>query len=345
MSDLLIRLADFLESHRHHSDIHIVAHSSEPFDLPSETDESEKVTASRVLEGDGALEGISVPAPEGRSGFTHFLDGVQQSQVVFFWGPVPVVYAHTAAVIRERRADGTLDTWDAVDSEALYLTFGHLPQGALSRLQSMGLPLQDVKLPADDPPSMVLMYRRTRNAIGHQRARLEQDLAQRWQQACPPASGAWLMVDGNVQDPSIQVRSHMRLPAHNVVGVVKNCRSAYFTLEQQARIYRLREGERSPVFQAASARGVCSFYERLFNSSGLDLLFGLVRLELAQPDRLDHVAPLASSVAGWMLLERAPLSCPDSRWHQMVYPIFDCEQYLKATGPSATVRRAALLGV
>ena len=47
-------------------------------------------------------------------------------------------------------------------------------------------------------------------------------------------------------------------------------------------------------------------------------------------------------ISRWLLAERAPLSLPDSRWDKMIYPIRDCEQYMKSLAPSHTSLDARL---
>ena len=73
--------------------------------------------------------------------------------------------------------------------------------------------------------------------------------------------------------------------------------------------------------------------ERLRDPAGRDPMWGLVRVEAALPDAADAPALLtrrADAISRALLAEVAPLALPDARWDKMVYPIRDCEQFLKA---------------
>ena len=72
--------------------------------------------------------------------------------------------------------------------------------------------------------------------------------------------------------------------------------------------------------------------ERLRDPVGHDPLWGLVRVEIAQPPRisLDDVGPQADTISRWILAESSPLAMPDARWDKMVYGIRDCEEFLRA---------------
>jgi hypothetical protein len=62
-------------------------------------------------------------------------------------------------------------------------------------------------------------------------------------------------------------------------------------------------------------------------------MWGLVRLEAALPDAAEAPAAAAArfdAASRAVLAEAAPLALPDGRWDKMVYPIRDCEQFLKA---------------
>ena len=81
--------------------------------------------------------------------------------------------------------------------------------------------------------------------------------------------------------------------------------------------------------QTRNLTPVRSFYLRLRPHHARDIFWGLVRVEMAR----SHEPAMADVVAGWLLAETAPLSLPDARWDRLLYPIRDCEQYLRSRAP------------
>jgi hypothetical protein len=78
---------------------------------------------------------------------------------------------------------------------------------------------------------------------------------------------------------------------------------------------------------------VASWYLRLRDPAGRDPMWGLVRIEAALPDAAESPAAVEArfdAASRAVLAEAAPLALPDGRWDKMVYPIRDCEQFLKA---------------
>ena len=61
-------------------------------------------------------------------------------------------------------------------------------------------------------------------------------------------------------------------------------------------------------------------------------MWGLVRVEVAHPDRVDEhaIGARADEVSRWILAEATPVSLPDARWDKMVYGVRDCEEFLRA---------------
>jgi hypothetical protein len=168
----------------------------------------------------------------------------------------------------------------------------------------------------DHPVSAAL---RARELVQNRREALETSLAEEW---CK-AEDRVLFVDGGL-------RGSDRLAAcENVVGVVKSHRTLYSTSTELPVILGLETGHRSNVFavETGSRAPVWSWYLRLRDSSGRDPFFGLVRVEVAVGADAGERAELVSR---WILAELAPLALPDTRWHNLVYPIHDCEQYLRS---------------
>lgn len=262
------------------------------------------------------LEG---PAP---SGFTHFLDGIERSCIVGYVGIVPIVYGYVAAVVRERR-DGEFGTLAVREREGFFLPFAHL---APKRWREAGLPadaLHDSE--ADDSDRHpVRLAERGRAAVKRQRERLEAEVAGEW--ARVRASG-WLWIDGPAHiSPDV-------LATGRAVGVIKSHRTHFLSADQMHRVLVMEAACRSSVFRPARppVGEVHSWYVRLRSRAHRDLHFGLVRVEsAARPETTE----LAGEISRWLLRETAPLSLPDPRWDTVLYPIRDCEQFLRARMPT-----------
>jgi hypothetical protein len=94
---------------------------------------------------------------------------------------------------------------------------------------------------------------------------------------------------------------------------------------------RLPAGYRSSVYApiTRTLAPVRAWGLRLWPWEGKDLLYGLVRVEVA----LANEAPeRADEISRWILAERAPVSAPDRRWDRLLYGVHSVEQYLKARG-------------
>jgi hypothetical protein len=114
---------------------------------------------------------------------------------------------------------------------------------------------------------------------------------------------------------------------------VKSHRTLYAEGDELQRIFELRARERSSVFRVTSPKRtpVASWYLRLREPAGHDPLWGLVRVEIAQPTAADRsLADRADEVSRWVLAETAPPALPDGRWDKMVYGVRDCEEFLRA---------------
>jgi len=276
-----------------------------------------------------ALTGRPVRAADS-SGFTHFLDGIQVTRQVAFFDHLPVVFAHVAAAIRERR-ERRLSTWGEPRRRDLVLApVTVAPEGAVG-----------VRAPGDTPEEVhPLRWRELiRREVDRLRETLERDLAARWivEHDRARETGA-LLVDGGITDREAVSR---RLHDHGaLVGVVKSHHTQYFAGAAQEAVWSLREGERSFAFQLRGPAGVevLSWYLRLREPVAAPT-FGLVRVEAARSLGLGAV----DRISAWLLRERSPLSLPDGRWDKMVYPVRDVELYLRSLAPSAGVLTGALL--
>ena len=276
-----------------------------------------------------------VPAAVVANQFNYFLDGIQRSWLLYYQGFVPVYYGYIAAVIRER-VDRTLQTWHYAVDEALYLPKHLLDDVELARLEDAEIsivdtdPEQRINLANLQPMELQEI---ARNAIGNRREKLEAQLAEYWIKE-KPANAGWLVVDGSI------TISPMVASQEKILGIIKSHNTQYFPFPEQDVILNLAAGERSSIFQPPFRSDdhpkVCSCYLRLRSNSangeilpGQDLYFGLVRLEVAMVEKQQ-----IDEVSCWLLTECRPLSMPDSRWDRMIYPIRDCEQFLRSKEPS-----------
>jgi hypothetical protein len=156
------------------------------------------------------------------------------------------------------------------------------------------------------------------------REQLEQRLAERW---CSTERDR-LFIDGGISGSDAVAVSSC------TVGVVKSHRTLYAEGDALRTILGLGHRERSSVFQITSTRRttVASWYLRLRDPAGHDPMWGLVRVEIANPEPQDlhTLGDRADEVSRWILAEASPLALPDARWDKMVYGIRDCEEFLRA---------------
>jgi hypothetical protein len=279
------------------------------------------------------LEGTTLRARritgDAAAGFTAFLDGTQQSRAVGYVLGVPIVLGTVAAVVRERR-NRRMCTWDHRVESHLYAPLGRLDERLVSALRAdYGDRLVDTTAPHPlrEPPGAhpFSLQERAVHLVQEDRERLETALASRW---CGLDAGM-LFIDGGISG------NESIAQASCVVGVIKSHRTLYAEGEALAMVLALPHGWRSSVFRITSARrsAVASWYLRLRDPAGRDPLWGLVRIEVAAPDRAADpgaVSRRADEVSRWILAEAAPLSLPDARWDKMVYGVRDCEEFLRA---------------
>lgn len=335
---LLRKFAEYLKTQPDSRAFHIVRLQSGGEDEPSGPAPAEPtISSAKIVEGDGEMRSRQVGAPLAPR-FTHFLDGTQRTQVPCYFEMVPVLYGFTGAVIRKRGSDRLMSTFDKLTQENLYCPHSHVDCSGLLRF---GVPVRDVdkwdkgKLePNSAHPAQIRLA--AQQAVSNDRAKLEYALADAWTKSS--SGDEWLLWDGSITG-SVKTQASSRM-----VGVIKSHQTQYFPTVDQAKILSLKVGERSSVFQPTSKgwSPVYSWYLRLHPNEGRDMYFGLIRVEAAaSPDTID----LADEISRWLLGERAPLSLPDSRWDRMIYPIRDCEQYLRSIAPSKVMLEAALSGL
>lgn len=257
--------------------------------------------------------------------FAAFLDGTQTSRVVAYVGGVPIVHGTVAAVVRIRR-NRRLTTWHRpVIVRRLYACLRLLSSEHAHVLQSLDAEVIDTTPARGDPAVHPYVVRdEAVHRVQEDRERAEQELAERW---CSFENEP-LFIDGSISG------SDTVATAACTVGVVKSHRTLYAEGDALQTIFGLRQGERSSVFRVTSPKRmpVASWYLRMRDPLGHDPMWGLIRVEIANPAPLDRdsISRKADEISLWILAETTPLSIPDARWDKMIYGIRDCEEFLRA---------------
>jgi hypothetical protein len=256
--------------------------------------------------------------------FVAFLDGTQTSRVVQYVGGIPIVHGSVAAVIRLRQSR-RMTTWRApLLRRRLFAPLSLLPERVRDALAQSGVEVHDTTATRElESIHPFALQDAALQAVQRDRSALERQLAEAW---CADGEGQ-LFMDGGISESNLVSKSS------SVVGVVKSHQQLYVHGDDLGTILHLAAAERSSVTRVAP-RGrtpVASWYLRLRAASGRDPLWGLVRVEIAEPKGAEKaIGARADEVSRWVLAEALPLALPDGRWDKMVYGIRDCEEFLRA---------------
>ena len=257
--------------------------------------------------------------------FAAFLDGTQASHVVAYIDGVPIVHGTVAAAVRIRR-NRRLTTWRRpLVRRRLYGSLRALRPAHEETLRALGIDLVDTSAAAGETPTHPFTLRdEAVHRVQDDREEAERELAELW---CRIEHEP-LFIDGGISGSESVAR------ASCAIGVVKSHRTLYADGDALQTIFALGRGERSSVFRVTSPKRVpvASWYLRMRDAAGRDPMWGLVRVEVAQPAaiELDQIGARADLVSRWILAEASPLAMPDGRWDKMVYGIRDCEEFLRA---------------
>ena len=292
--------------------------------------EPPRVVSSDVIEST-TVRAVRVVDPA-LVGFDAFLDGVQDSRVVHYCDGIPIVHGRVAAVVRERVLR-RMTTWKRpLCASRLYVPRALVPESVWHRAESAGFDVVDTTdVSADtagalgDDPHPFSVAQRAVDAVKRDRERAERQLAEEW---CTTRSEI-LFIDG-----SIAASDRVSI-APNAVGVIKSHRTLYVTGAAMRVVQSLPLYHRSSVLRVAAYHrtSVASWYLRIRDCVGRDPLWGLLRIEIAMPEKGESrqaITDRANLISRWLLAEMMPVSLPDSRWDKMVYGIRDCEEFLKA---------------
>jgi len=280
-----------------------------------------------IVEGDGDFS-IRDVGPPAASSFRYFLDGIEQTRVCGYVGTVPLVHGYVAAVVRERR-DRAFITWDLIEREIL--AFPHQLVDP-TRFIDIGLPhdalIDSESQPADAHP--IRLAESGRSAVKIQRAICERTLARRWAERDGAGNG-WMLVDGGLAIEPALLRSG------RAVGLVKSHRTQFLSQDHMTATLAMEQGQRSCLFKPVRPEvgEVYSWYLRLRPYRGHDIYWALARIEGRASE---ETVEAADEISRWLLAETAPVALPDTRWDVLLYPIRDCEQFLRARMPTLGFR-------
>lgn len=325
----LDRLRSYLR--QNHSRLRAAPTQAEQTDMLAQAQQSsteDPVASLRVVEH-ATMQAVPVRPVSESNRLRHFLDGIQRQRILYYEGVVPVFYAYLSAVVRsrvERRMCCLHEGIPLLQRDALYAPLRYVD---VDGLRQHGIPLRDTE-PGEPLPSHPALIQQAANRISNDREILERELAQQWLYWLRQrGSEDWLVVDGGIAElASTMTEAHL-------LGLAKTSTSVEraLTPEQMQVVYGLRKGERSSVFAITRAgqAAVYSWFLRLHDPAKGSLLYGLLRVEMpAAEGLLAHVDALSA----WLMEDRVPLSVPDTRYDRLLYPMRDCEQYLRALAPS-----------
>lgn len=269
--------------------------------VPAELVEPGPVTARNV--------GPPLPCPEPLA----FLDGTQRYEVAGYVGAAPLLLAEVSAAVRERTA-GSPRT---VVVERRRLAIGRSEVLAVAAPALDGIDL--LPLASEDAVHPLGDLELARALVDAARGELERKVGALYRRR----SSGWLIVDGSLaESPAWAGDPHM-------LGIARSHASLPFGGADLVAYLQLPCGARSNLFQPASRQRapVYAWGLRLWDWTGKDLLYGLVRVEAAPgPDTRN----LVDTLSRWILAERAPISA-DVRWDRLLYGIHTVQQFLRAT--------------
>ncbi len=274
--------------------------------------EEAAIRPAQLVEGE-VLRSIPLDPPEAWPGTVGYLDGIQQAEIIGYAGSAPLFGAVLGAAVRERRERRLHTVVEARRSVILGRP------AALAAAADALSTLETIPLPDTEPGHPLRDLLNAGEALDQARGALEIVVGDRYRERCD----GWLLVDGALSvsprwagDPRMVAisKSHSILP---------------FDGADLHQYLRLPCGHRSSVYAPAtrSLASVRAWGLRLWPWEGKDLLYGLVRVEVApengSPER-------ASAISRWIMADRAPVSAPDRRWDRLLYGMYSVEQYLKA---------------
>ncbi len=294
--------------------------------------ETLKTNDAEIIEDNKKLKIKQVEITAEKSGFSYFLDGIERKKILFYYRSIPVIYGYVAGVVL-KRADKKMCSVELEKSqENFYIPVKQSPDSpghyfSAEEIENLGKNIVNIGKPpdgADYPMIPEQLIQAAHSEIQTQRNRIEESLVKDWIDRA--FQDGWLFVDGRLENKNKEL-----IADSNIVGVIKSHHAVYLGYEDQYKVYSMKKGERSGVFQPKN-ENVYSWYLKLhYNKRQGDNNFGLIRVEVPAEEKFLEKADLISS---WILLESKPVAFPASRWDRMIYPVKYCEDYLKSKAPS-----------
>lgn len=280
---------------------------------------------------------------DGTSEFRFFEDGIQRTlyvgHLIVNGFHIPVHFCSVAAVIL-RREDRSFRLVDGFFSkrDMLLVSRANVPiPSTLDRLSQFGIEVVDTERATRNFNELC---RAAQYHAKDERLSVEKLVIEKWAETFDDNS--FLVVDGTLMN----LRSERAVA--RCLGVSKEVLERYFELQNHKKVHGLQEGERSWVFHFKTAeedprlgaRDRLSWYVRIRNTRGRHPEFGLLRCELSKAHE-KNCSELAERLSSSLFAERYPISFPDPRWDRLLYPIRQCEQYLRSRcRPVASVQAA-----
>jgi hypothetical protein len=274
--------------------------------------EEASIRPARLTEGP-TLRTISFGSPEDWPESVAYLDGIQRSEIIAYAGSAPVFVAELAAAVRERR-DRRLRT--VVEARRTVVLARPV---ALSAAGDAVAGIEAIPLPDTDPAHPLRDLLNAGEALDRERGALEIVVGARYRSG----SDRWLVIDGTLSVSTLWAEDS------RMVAISKSHSILPFEGADLEQYLRLPCGHRSSVFAPVtrSLAPVRAWGLRLWPWEGKDLLYGLVRVEVAPSNGSTEQA---DAISRWIMADRAPVSAPDRRWDRLLYGMYSVEQYLKA---------------
>jgi hypothetical protein len=274
--------------------------------------EEATIRPARLTEGN-TLSTVAVGGGEEWPGSVAYLDGIQRSEILGYAGSAPLFGAKLSAAVRERRDRPLHTVLEAHKSVVLGRP------GALAAAADSVAELEAIPLPDTDPAHPLRDLLNAGEALDQARGALEIAVGSQYRDRCD----GWLVVDGAL---SVSPRW---AADRRMVAISKSHSVLPFEGADLEQYLRLPCGHRSSVYAPASRSlaPVRAWGLRLWPWEGKDLLYGLVRVEVAPENGSTE---RADEISRWIMAERAPVSAPDRRWDRLLYGMYSVEQYLKA---------------
>jgi hypothetical protein len=205
-------------------------------------------------------------------------------------------------------------------------------QDSLKPLEEAGIEIVDTK---DPGRNFNKLCRGAETVAKKIRLDLEAEVLEVWSERVN--DGSFCVVDGTVMN----LRVEDALP--RCLGVSKQVIERFFELPNHRRVHNLKFGERSWVFrfkteeddQRMGGRDRLSWYLRIRDTKGRHPEFGLLRCEISTA-HTKRATDLADRLSASLLAERYPITFPDARWDRLLYPIHQCELYLRSRSRSVS---------